>query len=121
VTRRLREAFGVTEFEDIHMIKDLASSLVFRIVVRGSPFLLKISTRASDPARHYGCMKTGADGGVAPRVWYTNNEDNISITEFVPAEVLPISEALVRLPALLRTLHRLPPFGRAPFNTHARS
>ena len=45
VTRGLREAFGVTEFEDIRMIKDLAASLVYRIVVRGSPFLLKISTR----------------------------------------------------------------------------
>ena len=51
LARGLHEAFGVTEFEDIHMIKDLASSLVFRIVVRGSPFLLKISTRANDPAR----------------------------------------------------------------------
>jgi hypothetical protein len=35
----------------------------------------------------------------------------------VEAERLPVSEALVRLPALLRTLHALPPFGRAPFNT----
>ena len=33
------------------------------------------------------------------------------------AEPLPVSEALVRLPALLRTLHALPPFDRAPFNT----
>jgi hypothetical protein len=37
VTCGLHEAFGVTEFEDIRMIKDLVSSLVFRIIVRGSP------------------------------------------------------------------------------------
>jgi len=61
VTRGLCEAFGVTEFEDIRMIKSLASSLVFRIVVRGSPFLLKISTRTSDPARHYSCMRAAAE------------------------------------------------------------
>ena len=43
VTRGLREAFGVTEFEEISMTtKGQTSSLVFRIVARGSPFLLKI-------------------------------------------------------------------------------
>src|ERR1700733_12595628 len=117
VNRGLREAFGVTEFEDIRMIKDLAASQVFRIIVRGSPFLLKISTRANDPARHFACMKAAADAGLAPCVWYTNIEDSISITDFVEAQPLPVSEALRRLPALLRKLHDLPPFGRAPFNT----
>jgi hypothetical protein len=117
VSRGLHESFGVTEFEDIRMIKDLASSLVFRIVVQGSPFLLKISTRAKDPARHYACMKSAADAGLAPRVWYTNIEDSISITDFVTAKPLAVSEALLRLPAVLRKLHNLPPFSRAPFNT----
>ena len=117
VTRGLHEAFGLSEFEDIRMIKDLASSRVFRIVVRGSPFLLKISTRTSHPALHYASMRAAAEAGVAPRVWYTSIEDNISIEDFVEAEPLPVSEALIRLPALLRTLHALPPFGRAPFNT----
>ena len=117
VARGLREAFGVSEFEDIRMIKDLAASLVFRIVVRGSPFLLKISTRANDPARHYACMKAAADAGLGPRVWYANMEDHISITDFVEAKPLSVSEALRRLPGVLRKLHNLPPFGRAPFNT----
>jgi thiamine kinase-like enzyme len=117
VTRGLREAFGVTELENLHMIKDLASSKVFRIIVRGSPFLLKISTRAHDPARHYACMKAAAEAGLAPRVLYTNIEDSISIEDFVKAQPLPVSEALVLLPAVLRKLHNLPPFSRAPFNT----
>jgi hypothetical protein len=118
VTRGLREAFGVTEFEDISRItKGHTPSLVFRIVVRGSPYLLKIITRAEDPTRHYTSMKSAAEAGVAPRVWYANSEDHVSITDFVEAEPLPVSEALVRLPAVLRTLHALPPFGRAPFNT----
>src|SRR5580704_13536890 len=117
VTRGLREAFGVSEFEDIRVIKELAASLVYRIVVRGSPFLLKISTRANDPARHYACMKAAAEGGLAPRVWYASVEDRVSIEGFVETVPLPVSEALVRLPGVLRTLHSLAPFGRAPFNT----
>src|SRR5580658_3469877 len=118
VARGLREAFGVTEFEDISRItRGQTPSLVFRIVVRGSPYLLKIITRTEDPTRHYTSMKAAAEAGVAPHVWYTDIENRISITDFVEPAPLPVSDALVRLPALLRTLHALPPFGRAPFNT----
>ena len=118
VTRGLRQAFGVTEFDDISRItRGRTPSLVFRMVVRGSPYLLKIITRTEDQTRHYTCMKAAAEAGVAPRVWYTNLEDRISITDFVAAEPLPVAEALVRLPALLRTLHGIPPVARAPFNT----
>src|SRR5215467_4852978 len=99
VTRALRGAFGVTELEDIRMLKGLAASLVFRIVVRGSPFLLKISTRTSDPARHYSCMRVAAEAGLAPRVWYTSIEDRVSIEDFVQARPFPVAQALVRLPA----------------------
>ena len=118
VARGLREAFGVTAFEDISRITGgHTSSLVFRIIVRGSPYLLKVITRAEDPTRHYTSMKAAAGAGVAPRVCYTSAEDRISITDFVEAKPLPVSEGLVRLPAVLRTLHALAPFGRAPFNT----
>jgi aminoglycoside phosphotransferase (APT) family kinase protein len=116
VTRGLREAFGVTEFEDISRMTK-GHNLVFRIVVGGAPYLLKIIMRAEDPTRHYTSMKAAADAGMAPRVWHTNIEDKIAITDFVEVEPLPVAEALVRLPALLRKLHGLPPFGRAPFNT----
>jgi aminoglycoside phosphotransferase (APT) family kinase protein len=118
VSRGLREAFGVSEFEDISRItRGHTPSLVFRIIVRGSPYLLKIITRAEDPTRHYTSMKAAADAGVAPRVLYTDIENRISVTDFVEPQPLPVSDALVRLPALLRTLHALPPFARAPFNT----
>jgi hypothetical protein len=78
---------------------------------------LKIITRTEDPTRHYTSMRAAAEAGLAPRVWYTDIEDKISITDFVETEPLPLSEALIRLPASLRTLHSLPPFGRAPYNT----
>lgn len=118
VTRGLREAFGVADFEDIAKVTGgHTSSLVFRIIVRGSPYLLKIIAHADDPTRHYASMRAAAEAGMAPRVWHTNIDEKISITDFVRTEPLPLSEALVRLPALLRTLHALPPFGRAPFNT----
>lgn len=114
VERALRESFGVASFEDIRKLTTgLSSALVFRIVVRGRPYLLRVITRndaMSDPTRQFACMKSGADAGLAPRVWYANVEDRISITDFVEAQPFSISEALVRLPATLRALHALPPF-----------
>jgi Phosphotransferase enzyme family len=115
VTRGLREAFGVTEFEEIRSLTvGLGANPVFRIVVRGSAFLLRINMRAGDLARHYGCMRAAAEAGLAPHVWYTSVEDRISITDFVEAAPFPIAEALVRIPVALRALHALPPFPGIP-------
>jgi len=115
VTRGLSEAFGVTEFEDIQVLTGgLTSSLVFRIVVGGDPYLLRIIMRTDDPTVHYTCMRAAAEAGLAPRVRYTSVEDKIAITDFVDAVHFPITDALVWMPATLRALHALPPFpGRA--------
>jgi aminoglycoside phosphotransferase (APT) family kinase protein len=117
VARALRETFGVTEFEDIRrMTKGLSSDLVFRIVVKGSSFLLRIMTRMderNDPVRVFTCMKSAAEAGLAPRVLYSNAEDGIAIIDFIEAVPVPATQALVLLPATLRRLHRLPPFPKA--------
>jgi len=120
VARGLEEAFGQTEFEDIERItKGNNTTRVFRIVVRGTPYLLKIILRTDDASRHYSCMRAAADAGLAPRVWYTNVEDRVAITDFVETAPLPVEDALVRLPAVLRRLHALPAFPGIPnaFNT----
>jgi aminoglycoside phosphotransferase (APT) family kinase protein len=115
VASGLREAFGVNEFEEIRVLAGRPTgALVYRIVVRGTPFLLRLCTRRGDTAREFACMRSAAEAGLAPRVWYTNTEDRISITDFVEAVSFPVSEALVRMPVMLRTLHALPPFPTAP-------
>ena len=118
VTFGLNEAFGVAEFEDIRDLTERPrSNRAFRIVVGGSAYLLRINTRPGDMARHFICMQAAADAGLAPRVRYASAEDRISITDFVQAVPLPAADALVRIPAALRTLHALPPFPVSPFNT----
>ena len=103
VTLGLNETFGVTEFEDIRDLTERAgSNRAFRILVRGSAYLLRINTRPGDMTRHFTCMKAAADAGLAPRVRYTSTGDRISITDFVEAVPLPATEALIRIPAVLR-------------------
>jgi hypothetical protein len=117
VARAAHETFGVTEFADIRrMTKGLSSDLVFRIVVRGAPYLLRIMTRIDermDPDRIFACMSTAARAGLTPCVRYSNAEDGISITDFVEAMTFPATQALVQLPGTLRRLHALPPFPKA--------
>src|SRR5580692_1980912 len=117
-TRGLNEAFGVDAFDDIRDLTERpGSNRAFRIVVRGSAYLLRINTRAGDTTRHFGCMQAAAEAGLAPRVRYASAEDRISITDFVEAVPLPAADALRSVPATLRTLHALPPFPVSPFNT----
>jgi hypothetical protein len=118
VTLGLNETFGVNEFEDIRDLTERpGSNRAFRIIVRGCAYLLRINTRPGDMTRHFTCMQAAADAGLAPRVRYASAEDRISITDFVGAVPLPATEALVRIPAALRTLHALPSFPGSPFNT----
>jgi aminoglycoside phosphotransferase (APT) family kinase protein len=115
----LWEAFGVTEFADIRMLTaGLTSTLVFRIVVRGAPYVLRImmNTNAAagpgqgDPTHQFACMREAAEAGIAPRVLYASTDDGISITDFVEKRPFLRIEALARLPFTLRKLHALPPF-----------
>jgi hypothetical protein len=77
VARALREAFGVTEFEDVRTVSGgMSGAGIFRIVVVGKPYLLRfmMSTDVTpgpgrgDPAHQFACMRTPA-AGIAPRVW----------------------------------------------------
>jgi len=117
VSRGLSEAFGTTVIEDIcKMTKGLSSDLVFRIVVKGSPFLLRIMTRMderNDPVRVFTCMKAAAKAGLAPRVLYSNTEDGIAIIDWIEAVPFAAAQALVQLPVTLKRLHALPPFPKA--------
>ncbi len=114
VARALQAAFDVTTYESItQLTAGLSTALVFRIIVKSRPYLLRIITSRepiADPTRQFCCMQSAADAGLAPRVWYASIEDRLSITDFVDARRFPLSEALARLPNTLKELHALPLF-----------
>jgi hypothetical protein len=114
VKKALQSTFGVSEYGDIKQLTaGLTSTLVYRVVVKDKPYLLRIITRddlAADRIRQYNCMKAAAEAGIAPAVLYMNVEDKISITDFVGVKPFPIDEARAKMPELIRRLHALPPF-----------
>lgn len=114
VDHALLAAFDTNTLDDIReLTAGLSSALVFKIIVQGKPYLLRIITRTdamADPTLEYNCMKAAAEAGIAPRVWYAHVEDRIAIIDFIEAKPLPMGEAKTKLPQLLKQLHSLPPF-----------
>lgn len=115
VTRALSAAFGVNACEDIRPLAGgLSAALVFRIVVRGTPYLLRLImpwAGVTDPTRQFRILQTAAAAGVAPQIRYTNVEDRILITDFITAQPFPPDMA-AHLAGLLRRVHALPDFPR---------
>lgn len=113
VNRALQRAFKTTAIEDIERPEGgLSTALVFRIVVRGTPYLLRIMMRADqrwDPSRHFAAMEAAAKAGIAPHIHYASTEDLILITDFVTARPYPADMAL-RMARSIRILHALPSF-----------
>jgi aminoglycoside phosphotransferase (APT) family kinase protein len=107
VARALDQAFGVHEIDDIRPLTGgLSTARVFRIVVRNRPYLLRLTmpgAPAGDPAGQLASMKTAADAGIAPRIWYVGTEDGILIADFVEARPYPANMALL----VARTLSRV--------------
>ena len=120
VKRALEQAFGAREFEEIEKLTGgLSTALVFRIVVKGTAYLLRVIMRTDafgDPTRQWECMKPAAEAGVAPRVWYVSAEDRILITDFVEANPFPADFALM-MARTIRKVHELSPFP-APTNNY---
>jgi aminoglycoside phosphotransferase (APT) family kinase protein len=114
VVHALQSTFGVNEFNEIQeLTAGLSSALVLKIIIGTRPYLLRIITRTdamADPTHEYTCMKAAAEAGIAPKVWYANVDERISIIDFVEAKPFPVTEAKVKMPDLLKRLHSLPPF-----------
>jgi len=112
VANGLHAAFGVAAPDAIRPLTEgMSESLVYRIDVRGRPYVLRIHLRTAmpEPTRHFTYMQHAAEAGIAPRVHYASAADKIVITDFVdrkpfPADMIPL------LAPVLRRLHALPPF-----------
>ncbi|MFN7934460.1 MAG: phosphotransferase [Bryobacteraceae bacterium] len=113
VIKGLREAFGASGWEDAQrMVKGLSADLVFRIVVAGSPYLLRLMAGRTDPNWLFEVMEAAAKAGLGPAVRYRCVEDGIAITDFVEAGPFGLEEARRLMPGVLRRLHAMPRFGR---------
>lgn len=112
VTRALQSAFDTHHYEEIQQpTGGLSTALVYRIIVRGRPYLLRIISRQAwgDPSREFAAMQAGSDAGIAPRILYSSLEDRLLLTDYIQTQPYP-SDMALRMAGALRTLHTLPLF-----------
>jgi thiamine kinase-like enzyme len=120
VQKALHTAFPGAEVQSITALSGgLSTGLVYKVLVEGQSFVLRINMNPnalSDPVREYQCMRLAAEAGVAPAVYYTNEDDAIAITQFI--EPVPLRDAfnssreqlLVHLAETIKTIHATPRF-----------
>lgn len=112
VSRALHAAFGVDGTEDIRLLTGgLSSALVYKIVVKKSPYVLKIlrTEVISNPAHEFACMQTAAEAGLAPRIWFASVEDRVLVTDYVEASPFPADMGTL-IARTIRRIHALPDF-----------
>jgi aminoglycoside phosphotransferase (APT) family kinase protein len=115
VRRALQTAFNTPVIDSITLLTGgLSSSLVYKIVVNGTPYVLRIVMHAeafNDPVRQYLCMNRAAAVGIAPHVYYSNAADALAITAFIEGQPFPQSGTLhLQLADVIKAIHATPAF-----------
>jgi aminoglycoside phosphotransferase (APT) family kinase protein len=119
VAAALRATFGASAVQSLEPIAGgLSAALVYRLVVGDRPYLLRIVRQINpfnDPARHFACLKTAAEAGLAPAVHHADPARALLITDFITARPFalfqrPRAEMLADLAGAVRRLQATPPF-----------
>lgn len=112
VERALTQALGTASIEDIERLTGaIAAKDVFRIVVSGRPYLLRLigPNALGDPAVEVATHRLAAEAGLAPRMLYADAAERIVLSEFVPARPFPADTA-TQLAGIIARLHGLTGF-----------
>ncbi|WP_434380947.1 phosphotransferase [Melittangium boletus] len=118
VAAALRETFGS---EDGVVLAPLhggySGAPVLKLTVAGQPHVLRVIHAPSplnSPPRHFACMRTAAEQGLAPAVLFADDRTGICITRYIDTRphtpLLATDEGLARFGQLLRRLHTGPAF-----------
>ena len=80
VFRALDQTFHSTAIDHAEPLPaGLSTDLIYRITVKGSPYILRIMTRIDermDPARIFACMRAASGAGIAAPLRYSSPEDS---------------------------------------------
>jgi thiamine kinase-like enzyme len=119
--KALRETFGISAPDSIELLAGgLSSALVYKITIGSKAYVLRImmqTDRLRDPGRQFACMRLAARAACAPRVYHTNEENALSITDFILTQPLREYAAtpeklLVDMARTIKSIHAIPLFPR---------
>lgn len=119
VHRALEASFGDLPIEDMTLLAGgRSTALVYKLTVGGKQYVLRIMIHTDplrDPLRAFSCMRMAADAGVAPKVWYANAEDGVSVTDYIESapyahEYRNSDDFPAAIASVIARIHSLPPF-----------
>lgn len=118
VEKALINTFGDLDLTDVVSIKGgLSGSLVYKIAMDSQSYVLKIDMDLNPVSGgdSFNCLETAAQAGVAPKVYYLNKSEGISITAFinhVPLRAVFTSPDILmsELAKTIRQIHEMPLF-----------
>ncbi|XZF16527.1 phosphotransferase [Chitinophagaceae bacterium MMS25-I14] len=114
IENALLTTFNTTTVADITLLGGgFSDSAVYRITIDGKMYLLKSDTSSLQESTS--CMEIAANAGVAPKVYYNNTTDGISISSFIQGKPLHAAftspDMLVQeLARSVKAIHNLPAF-----------
>src|ERR1700709_945891 len=90
VERGLRAAFGTATYDAATPVAGGRSgALIQRVVVAGRAYLVRVGgSPHADAATEMANVRSAAEAGIAPKVWYTSVEDRTMITDFIERQPL---------------------------------
>lgn len=119
VENALLKSFNTTEVTEIILLAGgLSASAVYKILVGDKAYVLKLnSTTRNSTCDELTCMEIAAKGGIAPKVYYLNIPDGISITAFINAVPMSsvfasVESRLQELAKTIKSIHELPLFAK---------
>lgn len=111
VESALLKTFGTTTVTEIILLAGgLSASSVFKIVVNGQPYILKVdSSPVVVDVQNISSMEVAAQAGIAPPVYYSNRAEGVTITGFIKSTPLQAvyNSPEVLLPEIARTIKRI--------------
>jgi len=111
VERALGAAFGTTTYDDVSALAGLRA-FVCRIVVRGRPYVVRVgATTLVEPAFEIAATRAAAAAGIAPRVWYADAADRVTVSDYIAHAPRPAGFGMQLAPTIAR-IHALPPWPR---------
>lgn len=113
IDRALHAAFGTAAYHDAMPVAGgMSGALILRMVVDGRAYFVRVGgSPHADAATEMANVRSAAEAGLAPKVWYANVEDRTMITDFIERQPWP-PDAGIQIAQLIARLQKLPPYAR---------
>lgn len=107
----LYQSFGTAQVSDVSLMAGgLSGSSIYKVRIGDRAYILKLTTPQESDA--LSVVDLAATAGVAPKVYFNNQHQGVSISDFIDSQPMRSAfspdELVIKLATTIRTIHALP-------------